>query len=325
MFVVSTRNSALATLFGVALTACGGSSASTSTPVATPPTGVLTGTVWQAVTGDTGGPVAGARFVLPGRTYTADASGQVTLAETVPFGSELTIQASGFLDRQTLVRKTGSPVFTLWPSTNSVWSTEEYVKRLVYTDTTGSSPSGSSPLRRIRRGEARVTLVLPQFLYDDSHGWREHDLAIGMISTAVEGRVVYTMSTTRPASGVVFEVSVAETDTYCAENAILGYTQVTMTANEITGGKIVYCHMAHAVRPGVALHEVAHTLGLRHSMRFDDVMSPIRYAATRYDFCPAELLAMRLLIDRPAGNRWPDDDRQATSSARQVETILCPL
>jgi hypothetical protein len=308
---------------------CGGGSPSKPTAIATPPpavTAVLEGTVWQAVSGETGGPVAGARFVLPAATYTADDAGQIKLTQPATYGSDLTIQASGYLDRQTRVRRDGAPVFTLWPRTAAGWPSEEYLKTLVYTDTAEGSPLGVSPLRRLKRGETHAAVLLPQKLFDTHHIWEEFDYGTGMINTAVGGRVVYTLATTRPSSGLVFEVAVADgTDTTC-QRGYLAYTRLTMQSNEITGGSIVFCDASYTGWSGVSAHELGHTFGLRHSMHISSIMGAYtRFTRLPREFSAGEERSFRMLLDRPAGNRWPDDDRQVSALGSHVETILCPL
>jgi hypothetical protein len=36
---------------------------------------------------------------------------------------------------------------------------------------------------------------------------------------------------------------------------------------------------------------------------------------------PRESLVMRLMLDRPPGNRYPDNDRTATASSTRTETV----
>jgi hypothetical protein len=130
------------------LTSCGGSSPQTpSTPPPTPDAALATGTTLSVLSGENGQSVGGARVVVAGRSYEADASGHVTLAERVPFGSFVDIVSPGFLDRQTLLRQAGDTRFVLWPRTTPSGLTEPYTTEIVNTAGTATPvPSGSSPL-----------------------------------------------------------------------------------------------------------------------------------------------------------------------------------
>ena len=79
------------------LGACGGSGGSTpQTPsaVATPaPRALAAGTTVSIVSGEDDAPVEGARVVVGTREYVTDGSGQIVLAETVPYGTFVDVVA----------------------------------------------------------------------------------------------------------------------------------------------------------------------------------------------------------------------------------------
>ena len=75
----------------------------------------------------------------------------------------------------------------------------------------------------------------------------------------------------------------------------------------------------------LVLHELGHTLGLYHSSSTADVM----YCSSGrpFNFSPRETLTMKLVRQRRTGNRWPDNDRMASSPASlhsgDREVIAC--
>ena len=78
--------------------------------------GFVAGTSLSFVSGETGHPVPGARVVIAGRDFISDGAGRVLLSELAPNGATVDIEANGFLDRKTLVRRGEVTTFELWPS-----------------------------------------------------------------------------------------------------------------------------------------------------------------------------------------------------------------
>lgn len=90
------------------------------------------------------------------------------------------------------------------------------------------------------------------------------------------------------------------------------------------GGEVVYCTLTVA-RTKTVIHELGHTLGLQHVYSYShDVMNPQYTYDRRPRFTDREGLIMNLLFERPAGNRYPDSDREATGVSLGSFTILCP-
>ncbi|MFI5006586.1 MAG: matrixin family metalloprotease [Solirubrobacterales bacterium] len=307
------------------LAACGGSSPQTpSSPPPTPDAALATGTTLSVLSGENGQSVGGARLVVAGRTYDADASGHVTLAERVPFGSFVDVVAPGFLDRQTLIRQAGDTRFVLWPRTTTSGLSERYTTEIVYTAGTATpTPPGSSPLRRLRTGTTQVFVVLSEEIRQDSRAHLAHEEGVAMLNAALAGRVVYALAASRPASGIVFESRVDPADPLCAENdRILAFTVLNLQGEEATGGRVVFCE-SDATRREIVAHELAHTVGLQHSPDPRELMARFYTPASRRDFGSLEVLSMSLLLERHGGNRFPDNDRDVPASARGGVTIVC--
>jgi hypothetical protein len=72
-------------------------------------------------------------------------------------------------------------------------------------------------------------------------------------------------------------------------------------------------------------HELGHTLGLQHSPRDREVMFRFFGARRSTRFGSREALMLRLMLERRAGNRFPDNDRAiAASGETGTVTIACP-
>ena len=78
------------------------------------------------VSGETGLPVAGARVLVSGQPYTSDPAGRVLLSGMPFASSELDIQATGYLERQTAL-SASSHLLTLWPRLSPTGLDEEAV------------------------------------------------------------------------------------------------------------------------------------------------------------------------------------------------------
>jgi hypothetical protein len=316
-------------VLGLVAVGCGGGSAPTSpsgrSPVAapTPDPGLAAGAAFELISGDTSAAVVGATVTIGTRTYTSDASGRVVLAESVAYGTSMTVLAPDFLDRETRVRRNASLRIVLWPRTT--WGrrgvTPEYTQNLVYTESTEGSPLGASPLRRLGPSVTQVTLVLSPEVRLDDHAQESHQLAIPAMNDALGGRVTYRISDARPSTGVVFDVSVNPSDSVCASR-VVAYTRVTLQGGNITGGQIVYCRLTGATTSTV-LHEIGHTAGLGHSTDGLDVMYRFTQNYSSEAFSLNERLMLWMLFERLGGNRFPDNDRDVSSAARETVTIAC--
>jgi Matrixin len=307
------------------LAACGGggSPAAPTAPavvVATPPPDNLApGGVLQVVSAEDASPIDGATVTIGGKSYTS-AGGRITLQERVPLRSEIDIVAGGMLERRTLARDAAMTSFALWPSRSATGMDEGYTQAIVYTH-----PSGSSPLRRLARGTTRVAVVLSADIRADPEAVAAHQEAVDRMTAASGGQVVYALATQAPASGVWVDVHLGAGDSSCDEDEyLLGYEQSYTRNGEITRAVIVYCDYKVA-RTSTPSHEMGHTFGLFHSPDKGELMYAYYNGHGGVDFSSRESLEMRLMLQRPAGNVFPDDDRTAAAAAGdRVYVTRCP-
>ena len=307
------------------LAACGGPlPRAPSSPEPKLDAALAAATTLSVVSGENGQGLGGARLVVAGRTYDADANGQVTLAERVPFGSFVDIVAPGFLDRQTLIRRGEDTRFVLWPRTTTSGLSEAYTTEIVYTAGTATpAPSGSSPLRRLRQGTTQAFVALSEQINQDDRAHLAHEEGVAMLNAALADRVVYALAPSRPPTGVAFDSRVDSADPVCVENAgILAFTSLNVQAGETTGGRVVFCGL-DAVRKEIVAHELAHTVGLQHSPEARDLMARFYTPSSHRDFGSLEVLSMSLLFERRGGNRFPDNDRDVPASGSGTLTIVC--
>ena len=232
--------------------------------------------------------------------------------------------ASGFLERQTLLRADRVTRFALWPRTSPLGIDDTYTATVVYTAAAGAAP-GSSPMLRLRAGTSQVVLVPSSELARDGGASAQIARSAAMINDALHGRVTYLVAPVRPASGVVFDLFVNAADPQC-QRPIAGYTLTTLAGSEITGGLITFCRIDHA-RTSIATHEIGHTFGLQHSPDGRELMTGIffRESGPPTDrFSARETMIMQLMQERRAGNRFPDNDRDVSASALRTLVIACP-
>ena len=317
-------NAALSVLSVVAcLTACGGEDQSAGpNAVAAVPTadvGVLgVGSAVEIVSGETGEGIHGAVFTVNGRDYTT-AAGRVTLTEAVGLTSEVRIVAPGMLERRTLFRELTAPRFALWPQTSGSGMDEPYTRAIVY-----SHPEGAGPLRRLTRGTTHVVVVPSRDLRGEEE-MTAHREAAERVTAASGGQVVYTVETQRPASGVYVEARLSrDDDELCARHNILAFEQDFIRSGETIRAVIVYCD-PKAARTAVVSHEMGHTFGLYHSPDGKELMYAFFDGHGAVDFGARESLEMRLMLQRPGGNQFPDDDRGVSATGVSgTHVIVCP-
>ena len=305
------------------LTACGGGNESVGpNAVAAAPTamsGVLrVGTAVEVASGESGEKIDGAVFTVNGREYTSS-QGQITLTEAVALTSEVRIVAPGMLERRTLLREPRAPRFALWPQTSTSGMDEAYTRAIVY-----SHPEGAGPLRRLSRGTTHVAVVPSEDLRGEEE-MAAHREAAERVTAASGGQVVYTVETQRPASGVYVETRLArENDDLCAGHNILAFEQDFIRSAETVRAVIVYCDPKSA-RTAVVSHEMGHTFGLYHSPDSKELMYAFFDGHGAVDFGARESLEMRLMLQRPGGNQFPDDDRSVgATGASGTHVIVCP-
>jgi predicted small lipoprotein YifL len=309
---------AVATL--LALAACGGGkgpSAPAAALAMPPPDSLASGTAIQIVSGETGAGVDGASVTVAGRAYTS-VGGRVTLADRVPLRAELDVLADGMLERKTLVRDPATTSFTLWPTRSPTGMDEGYTQAIVY-----SRLDGAAPLRRLQRGTSRVAVVPSADLLADEQAMASHQEAVDRLTAATGGRVVYALDRQRPASGVYVESRLDAGDPTCSTSNVLAFAQVFTRSGEVVRGLIVYCDYKVA-RTSIPSHEMGHTFGLFHSPDKAELMYAYYNGHGGVDFSPRETLAMNLMLQRPGGNLYPDDDRGVSASTElQSHITVC--
>jgi hypothetical protein len=270
------------------------------------------------VSGDGGGPVAGATVQVDGHGYTSDAAGRVTLDRAVNFGAPLDAAAPAVLDRQTLLRAGGGTAFLLWPRRTRAGIDEGYTSFLVYGDA-----AGSRPMARLAEG-AQVVVVPSEELLADDLANAMHVAAVARVNAAAQGLFGFALSRQRPAAGVVFESRLDPADAACAGGRIRAQVTWMQRSNEILGGSILFC-TREAARTGTVLHEMGHTLGFAHSPNPNDLMFSTFVRGRNDDFSERELLTLSLMMRRLPGNRYPDRDRDRAAASRDdVHSIACP-
>jgi hypothetical protein len=333
----ATLSMGMATL--CAVLACGGGKAGPTTPAAptAPPIpSMAAGSTLSFVSGAGASPVAGASVVITGQspmgafsdTVVADSQGRIVLGRQVLLTPPPTMDvvAPGYLTRNTVLRTDGAQLFSLWP-TDGV-APADLIANLVYSPS--ACPADNAPtlaLHRLRTGAA-VVVVLDASVQDQAAVAR-HEEAVARLN-AILGSAQYSVSRSPASVGTVaFTVKVDASPALCTapENAsrVIAFTTVNFSiVGDVAGGSIVYCEPRWAQEAGSVTHEIGHTAGFRHSPNLTDVM----YCTTRRrtnDFSDREAGAMALMRQRRSGNRWPDNDRDATAplATGSHETFVC--
>jgi hypothetical protein len=298
------------------LPSCGGGGSSPSGPSGG-------GATLTVVSAETDQPVAGASVTIDGQAHTADAQGRVALASTPPSGVFIDVVAAGFLDRQTLFRN-GRTRLGLWPRTSPTGLDEDTTRHLVYTEASDdAAPVGESALQRLRSGTTFVAVVAAPEILNDPQARQFLEDAAGQAGVATEGAIVYEVTGTHPSSGAFVTVRVDTGDALC-DGSTRGYFRGRFIGDEITDGEVVFCSQSVARSP-TASHELGHSLGLQHSASPSDLMFDVFVRGRATTLTPREALAVRLMYDRPAGNRFPDNDRSISTSSRSPRTrvVIC--
>lgn len=304
------------------LAACGGGggsptsgSGSGAAPTPAPrPTGWPAGTTLELVDGDTGQPVA-APIVVGGTTVPSGAA----LASAAAEGATVDISVPGFLPRQTVVRA-GETRLLMWPDTTTLPG--DYTRSLVYTS--GAVNPGSEILDAMRRlpTRTRTVAVVPSAgIQSDPDAMDAHRTAIdGINGATVPIGVTYRLGGSADLS---VPTTVDPADSACAERTTRAVTRLWLSNNEITRAELTFCGTAIAATLGTVVHELGHTMGLRHSLDRRDSMYPFPEASRAPAPTAREALTMSLMRARRSGTLWPDNDRDAGGAAAvRVETVV---
>ena len=276
-----------------ALAGCGGGSSSptqpsTPTPTATPPAGSV---VPVAHDGTTEQPVA---------------------AEVAPpsprIGDRVSVTAAGFLTREQIF---DVPDIFLWPGESS------YTHEVAYTEFTDGT------FRTIRWTEP-FTITLDGDLADDpAIAAKAQEVAaeasrhIGLpVHVGPGGAVTIGVDESLESQDAVAQASLF----YGGAGAVIRSARIVFWRRfEIAGGP-------QAAYSNTFLHEMGHVIGLGHSPRITDVMTPAEGPGTSEStYQPGEASCLHMsYAHRRAGNYFPDRDPAvaAASSATPRRTVI---
>lgn len=283
--------------------------------------GIVAGSTLRIVSGETGEPVGGARVVIAGREHSSDGTGQLTLTELASIGVSVDIEASGFLERKTRVRRGALTTFELWPTASPTRLDADYTRALVYESASLGTVGELEPLDRLDLDTSRVAIIPTDAVRRDPGAMQSLREASSEITESLDGRIVYAVGEAPGATSV--ELRVEPHNESIVEENLRAFTRCWMTRLVITRCEIVF-RSVEVVRSNTTLHELGHTFGLNHSPDRREIMG-VRRLGTPHHFSPRERLTMALMLKRLPGNLFPDDDRQAPAlrALGEASRILC--
>ena len=270
-----------------------------------------------------------------GQQFQGDAGGRVTLTSAVEMSSVVTVSAGGFLDRRTVL--SNHTTLTLWPRTDVETNlTEDFTSDVIYRAECGTR----APQRMIRLSPTVTHVYIaptPDIMEqtDRPQRWampaREaHELAVAELNRVLAPGIRFELVSTPPTTGFVVPVTVGPTAHTCS--AASAFATYTFTPRgDIIGGEITHCGLTTpqnddfgtANLPFVVLHEMGHIIGLGHSRDAGDVMNSCPAGGTTgtfrgFDvdtFSARERLVLPMMLQRSAGNAFPDDDGPVAGGA----------
>jgi hypothetical protein len=141
---------------------------------------------------------------------------------------------------------------------------------------------------------------------------RAHREGAAAVTEATEGAITFVVEP-RATSDVVFHTSL---EPGASADAL---TYRDLRGGAVVGGRSVFASWAAVRDPGFLAHELGHALGLQHSTVPADVMYFRCGSRASYAFTANERRTIRLLLQRPPGNQFPDNDR-ATGLGMSMST-----
>jgi hypothetical protein len=304
---------------------CGQHNESPLGPSALEPTSASDGqAAIMVVDGRDSVPLAGVRVETgSGVNSVTDANGVASLS--VPMSTPLVLEKEGAIQRKTLWRgeRENSP-FSLWPLSGE--ADLAFVGEFVYY-------AQGRRLMRVPTG-TMVGVIIPDGASEDVR--QAFNDAVDLVNAAIGGGAI-TFMATDSASGTSGRISVSVTanpgDPFFSGNPQAGgYTVVsTSSTNQIVGARVVYRdHWYLGTRNAVA-HELGHVFGVGHHRLSQGGIMSLNAASVygSFDFSPAEKLVMRMMMQRPTGNAYPDDDQgagmhAATAGGSNQVVLTCP-
>jgi hypothetical protein len=272
--------------------------------------------VLTVVSGETDEPVVGLRAVVAGTSYTGGPGGRIVLRTAADEGTEVVVEAAGFLLRETLVRHDATRL-TMWPDHSGLPG--EYTKALVYTASTVHDSTSLVPLERIPPHVRMLALAPRGTLAADPLALAAHRQAAEFFNAAVEGRTVFFVGQT---ADLTVSTRIDAGDPSCEGKPGRLLARTWVPDHEVTRAEIVFCGEAPTRLAGAIAHELGHIFGLAHSAESRDVMYLYYHQGHERGFSEREALTMKLLYLRRGGNAWPDNDRGATMQATLVREFV---
>jgi hypothetical protein len=286
---------------------------------------------FTVVSGETQAAVPGARVVVNGIEHVADSQGRVTTPAGLAPTTLVDIVAPGYFDRQTQLSRRGSAAqFTLWPRESATGLSEHFTSEVVYTSSAVADPVPGAAM--LTRWATAVTQVHVRYLgpADDAAFLAFSERALAVQSAAVDdltqasdGRVAYRppAPSGAPVQGTGrIDMRIYPDFPTCRSSGDI-WGVASLSEGEIVSATVTYCHQRAAESLGLSVHELGHTFGLRHSSDASDVMRAFGRRTERLS--DRERQVMRLMLQRPGGNRFPDNDRSARASARRDAQTAC--
>jgi hypothetical protein len=280
---------------------------------------------FRVVSGETGAAVPGVAVTVAGDTLTTDGDGGFSVARDVPPQSNVTLNAGGFLLRETTLGRAAGNRFALWPSESASGIDELLTREVVYTAFGAGAPLAGAALQRWPPAQAPVDVVLDSIFEGFPDLVDAQAQAVSRVNALLGGRPEYrapVLGSGGVAPGRVY-VRVDPNEPGCGRDVLALAHRYFDANDEISHAEVVYCRSSAALRPAIALHELGHTFGLQHSSDLGDLM---HIAVRAEDLMPRERAIVSLMYQRPAGNRFPDDDRGALGSLGRAggrATIRC--
>jgi hypothetical protein len=334
-----TRDSLTVLLLAISIMCLSCSGSRSTAPSTTPPPevpSIAAGTAFTLRSAATDELVPGAGVALSAlslngafsASYTTNGAGQFQLDRPVLMSSRplLEITAPGFLLRSTVLRL-DEPTITLWPSSSPTGLDEDFSATIGYSSSVCPAANTSQAvLRKLLSSVATAQVVLADALRADSAAAAAHTQAVSRLNLALGDQLQFEVTTAATAGAVVFTADLDPTQASCVDDGLLhAVTQLSLSGFNIVGGRVSYCSIGAARSATLVLHELGHTTGLYHSASTSDVM--YCSAGRPLNFSSRERLVMKLARGRRSGNRWPDNDRQASTllvePEGRMERIAC--